>query len=555
MLFSQNSERNKNEQSIIFNYKLTDNEDNEDEEDIYLTPAIFIFFIDQSGSMAGNSIKVASRALLLFLQSLPVGSYYQIIGFGSSFVMHDIIPNEYTQENIDNSIKLIESLKANMGGTNIYDPLKYIYDSKKDYDNILLPKNIFLLTDGEIRNKKETLELIEKNSNDFTLYSIGIGNSFDEDLIKNAGILGKGDYSFCNNIDGLNKVIVANLTSICVPYINNFKVSSSIDEDNIYDINEIQKVMKDNKIYKFGYILKDKSDKKKMEFIVRYTKNKQDIIKKYEMEPIELPSGEELSKLIIYNYILKYRQITKEDKIKLALKYQLFLEGTSLFAEILLSGKVTEQMKYKKIVSGINDKNKSMVNKKQNRMQVDNLENMRDSMEEFNSSQEELNDFFDSYKHQEEEEDLLEQQIIELEKEIFQEKALEDSDIKKEEKALEDFLNNDIIPQKPLGLNLNYKEDIMKIIISQNFIEGFWAINDKTNCIKIKYETEFNSLKELKENNMDETVAMTIMVIYFINKDHPELLDELILILKKAKIFIKKKMGESYENIIKKINV
>lgn len=72
-------------------------------------------------------------------------------------------------------------------------------------------------------------------------------------------------------------------------------------------------------------------------------------------------------------------------------------------------------------------------------------------MEEFNSSQEELNDFFDSYKHQEEEEDLLEQQIIELEKEIFQEKALEDSDIKKEEKALEDFLNNDIIPQKPLG--------------------------------------------------------------------------------------------------------
>lgn len=95
----------------------------------------------------------------------------------------------------------------------------------------------------------------------------------------------------------------------------------------------------------------------------------------------------------------------------------------------------------------------------------------------------------------------------------------------------------------------------MKIIISQNFIEGFWAINDKTNCIKTKYETEFNSLKELKENNMDETVAMTIMVIYFINKDHPELLDELILILKKAKIFIKKKMGESYENIIKKINV
>ena len=59
-----------------------------------LSPCIFIFLIDQSGSLSGENIKIASQALILFLQSLPVGSYYQIIGFGSSFVLYDELPKE-----------------------------------------------------------------------------------------------------------------------------------------------------------------------------------------------------------------------------------------------------------------------------------------------------------------------------------------------------------------------------------------------------------------------------------------------------------------------------
>ena len=85
-LFSQKSLKNKDEQSFIFNYKITENKNsssNKNKEDIKLNPALFIFLIDQSGSMSGSPIKVASKALLLFLQSLPAGSYYQIIGFGS----------------------------------------------------------------------------------------------------------------------------------------------------------------------------------------------------------------------------------------------------------------------------------------------------------------------------------------------------------------------------------------------------------------------------------------------------------------------------------------
>ena len=163
--------------------------------------------------MSGDPIKVASQALLLFLQSLPVGSYYQIIGFGSEFIKYDIEPKEYNQKNIENSIKLIEKLNEDLGGTDIYSPLLDIYNSYEIYDKINLPRNIFLLTDGYIENKEDTLAIIEKNSNKYSVYSIGIGNDFDEDLIKNAGILGKGNYNFCKNINGLNEIIATELSN------------------------------------------------------------------------------------------------------------------------------------------------------------------------------------------------------------------------------------------------------------------------------------------------------------------------------------------------------
>ena len=138
-VYSQNSPKNLSEKSYIIQYKYTCN----NSENNYLNPSIFIFLIDQSGSMSGSAIKVASKALLLFLQSLPGGSYYQIIGFGSDFKAYDKEPKEYNEKNIKNSIELINKLGADLGGTNIYDPLEFIYNSGKIYDKINLPRNIF----------------------------------------------------------------------------------------------------------------------------------------------------------------------------------------------------------------------------------------------------------------------------------------------------------------------------------------------------------------------------------------------------------------------------
>jgi hypothetical protein len=71
--------------------------------------------------------------------------------------------------------------------------------------------------------------------------------------------------------------------------------------------------------------------------------------------------------------------------------------------------------------------------------------------------------------------------------------------------------------------------------------------------IKARYDNLFKSLKELKDKKIDDNIAMTITIIYFVNKEHQELLGELVLILKKAKLYIQNKVRDSYENIIRKV--
>ena len=47
----------------------------------------FIFLIDRSGSMywGDKAIKTAKEALKLFLHSLPDGSFFNVVSFGTNF--------------------------------------------------------------------------------------------------------------------------------------------------------------------------------------------------------------------------------------------------------------------------------------------------------------------------------------------------------------------------------------------------------------------------------------------------------------------------------------
>ena len=254
--FAYCQESSLKEQNYIVHYRYK----KEKEEEEILNPALFIFLLDQSGSMDGDRIKIASKALELFIQSLPAGSYYQIIGFGSQYKPYDEKPLEYNMNNIKKSLEIIKKLDASLGGTNIAGPLKYIYNKDKIYEKIQLPRNIILLTDGAAWDKEKGLNLIEQNSSKYFIHSIGIGGDFDEDLIKNAAILGKGSYDFCKDLNNLNNVIASLVNRSTKSYITNIQIKSNLEDENKIK-NITPNTLRNNSIINLSYILDDNIDK------------------------------------------------------------------------------------------------------------------------------------------------------------------------------------------------------------------------------------------------------------------------------------------------------
>lgn len=81
------------------------------------------------------------------MRSLPQDSYFQIYSFGSHFEKMFSKSEKYTDSTLSSAIEKVNTIQANMGGTEIEAPLQEILNSSliKGY-----PKQIFLLTDGQV---------------------------------------------------------------------------------------------------------------------------------------------------------------------------------------------------------------------------------------------------------------------------------------------------------------------------------------------------------------------------------------------------------------------
>ncbi len=68
---------------------------------------------------------------------------------------------------------------------------------------------IFLLTDGEVDNKRQVIYQAQLNSDTTRVHTFGIGNGCDEELIKQTAIAGRGSYSFAtDNVSNLSGQVI-----------------------------------------------------------------------------------------------------------------------------------------------------------------------------------------------------------------------------------------------------------------------------------------------------------------------------------------------------------
>ncbi|XP_036441173.1 von Willebrand factor A domain-containing protein 5A-like [Colossoma macropomum] len=187
----------------------------------------FIFLMDQSGSMSGSSIKSARETLLLLLKSLPLGCYFNIYGFGSDFKSFFYKSVEYTQQTMEEAMKKVEAMNADMGGTEILKPLRHIYGQECLPDH---PRQVFVFTDGEVFNTKEILDLVRTHSRSHRCFTFGIGQGASTALITGMATEGRGIAQFITSDDRLQLKVMQSLSLALQPSVVDISVQWTLPE-------------------------------------------------------------------------------------------------------------------------------------------------------------------------------------------------------------------------------------------------------------------------------------------------------------------------------------
>uniref|UniRef100_A0A8P4G9E8 von Willebrand factor A domain-containing protein 5A n=1 Tax=Dicentrarchus labrax TaxID=13489 RepID=A0A8P4G9E8_DICLA len=183
----------------------------------------FVFLLDRSGSMGQeNRIGSARNTLLLLLKSLPMGCYFNIYSFGSSY--QHIFPKsvEYSQKTMEEALKTVEEMGADLGGTEILNPLEHIY-SQPCIPN--QPRQLFVFTDGEVGNTKEVISLVKKNSGSHRCFSFGIGEGASSALINGLAKEGGGHAQFITGTDRMQPKVMQSLRFALQPAVVDISVT------------------------------------------------------------------------------------------------------------------------------------------------------------------------------------------------------------------------------------------------------------------------------------------------------------------------------------------
>uniref|UniRef100_A0A8C1GWA6 von Willebrand factor A domain-containing protein 5A-like n=1 Tax=Cyprinus carpio TaxID=7962 RepID=A0A8C1GWA6_CYPCA len=194
----------------------------------------FVFVIDRSGSMGDmmHHGKGAQNRIESHVFILPVGCYFNIYGFGSdfeSFFPHSV---EYNQDTVDKALKRVKKMKADMGGTEILQPLKHIYSQPCYPDH---PRQLFVFTDGEVGNTKEVLDLVKSHVHSHRCFSFGIGEGASAALITGMAREGSGHAQFITDTDRMQPKVMQSLRFALQPAVLNISVDWTLPDDVTVD--------------------------------------------------------------------------------------------------------------------------------------------------------------------------------------------------------------------------------------------------------------------------------------------------------------------------------
>ncbi|KAM9992593.1 hypothetical protein ACTFIY_010043 [Dictyostelium cf. discoideum] len=184
----------------------------------------FIFLIDCSGSMSGQSINKARRAMEIIIRSLNEQHKVNIYCFGSSFNKVFNKSRVYDDETLEIAGSFVEKISANLGGTELLPPMVDILSSPYDPE---YPRQVFILTDGEISERDKLIDYVAKEANTTRIFTYGIGSGVDQELVIGLSKACKGYYEMIRETTNMEKQVMKLLNVAFEPMLSNIKLDWS----------------------------------------------------------------------------------------------------------------------------------------------------------------------------------------------------------------------------------------------------------------------------------------------------------------------------------------
>lgn len=207
----------------------------------------YTFMIDVSGSMTGEKLDQAKRALMISLRNLLEGDYFNIVAFESNYSCFSKEAAPYSQQNLDKADRWIAAL-TEMGGTEIYSPLRFILeDTALNHD---LEQVVLLFTDGQVGNENEIISLVKQHNRSLQFFPFGIDTAVNKYFIDSLAEAGNGMPEYIYPGERIEDKVIRQFSRIHQTYLANPIVSGK-DGIELETMPPLPSRIYDSEVYSF----------------------------------------------------------------------------------------------------------------------------------------------------------------------------------------------------------------------------------------------------------------------------------------------------------------
>ncbi len=180
-------------------------------------PCEFIFLVDCSGSMQGESLQVAKAATRACLDLLKSKDKFNIVRFGSDTEQcfaKSVVLNE---RNKIQAVAWVADLEAS-GGTEMFAPIKRALEESDSG----LPRIVAILSDGQIGNESQCALYLSGYGENCHVFTFGIGAGPNNFALESIARCGRGRYA--STAHGAVSAAAKQLASVASSFLKNVRV-------------------------------------------------------------------------------------------------------------------------------------------------------------------------------------------------------------------------------------------------------------------------------------------------------------------------------------------